>query len=193
MKLTFGPNWMRSPLGIVSSRLSSNTEFSDSTHSGSMSPSQITHERTSGGSRTTLRADAVSTPSNHSRVSISMWPRSCSRGVRVRVRDAGWGVGWRVGCGQRCGAELCGVACLLARHRLRIHHVRRYLLAELEQGGLEHLPDRRLAAARRADDDDAHSLLRRLVELQDLLHLQRQHLELLGGHHLWMEGWGCGA
>ena len=81
MKLTFGPNWMRSPLGIVSSRLSSSTEFSDSTHSGSISPSQITHERTSGGSRTTLRADAVSTPSNHSRVSISMWPRSCSRGI----------------------------------------------------------------------------------------------------------------
>ena len=152
MKLTFGPNWMRSPLGIVSSRLSSSTEFSDSTHSGSMSPSQITHERTSGGSRTTLRADAVSTPSNHSRVSISMWPSSCSRGI-----DFG------------------------------IHHVRRYLLAELEQGGLEHLPDRRLAAARRADDDDAHPLLRRLVELQDLLHLQREHLELLGGHHLWME------
>ena len=108
MKLTFGPNWMRSPLGIVSSRLSSNTEFSDSTHSGSMSPSQITHERTSGGSRTTLRADAVSTPSNHSRVSISMWPRSCSRGVRVRV-SVGWGV-WGVGsaAGPSCaGSRAC--------------------------------------------------------------------------------------
>ena len=80
-KLTFGPNWMRSPEGIVSSRLSSSTELSDSTHSGSMSPSQMIHDLTSGVSRTTLRAEAVSTPSNHSRVSMSMWPRSCSRGM----------------------------------------------------------------------------------------------------------------
>jgi len=72
MKLTFGPNWMRSPEGIVSSRLSSRTELRDSTHSGSMSPSQMIQLLTSGGSRTTLRADAVSTPSNHSRVSMSM-------------------------------------------------------------------------------------------------------------------------
>ena len=81
MKLTFGPNWMRSPEGIVSSRLSSSTELSDSTHSGSMSPSQMIHERTSVGSRTTLRAAAVRTPSNHSRVSMSMCPSSCSRGI----------------------------------------------------------------------------------------------------------------
>ena len=72
MKLTFGPNWMRSPEGIVSSRLSSRTELRDSTHSGSMSPSQMIQLLTSGGSRTTLRADAVSTPSNHSRVSMSI-------------------------------------------------------------------------------------------------------------------------
>ena len=39
-KLTLVPNWMRSPEGIVSSRLSSSTEFSASIHSGSMSPSQ---------------------------------------------------------------------------------------------------------------------------------------------------------
>ena len=53
IKLTFGPNCMRSPDGIVRSRLSSRTELSDSIHSGSMSPSQTTHERTSGGSATT--------------------------------------------------------------------------------------------------------------------------------------------
>lgn len=46
-KLTFGPNWILSPLGIVSSRLSSRTEFRDSIHSGSISPSQIIHELTS--------------------------------------------------------------------------------------------------------------------------------------------------
>lgn len=39
-KLTLVPNWMRSPEGIVSRRLSSSTEFSASIHSGSMSPSQ---------------------------------------------------------------------------------------------------------------------------------------------------------
>ena len=41
MKLTFEPNWMRSPEGRVSRRLSSRTEFSDSIHSGSTSPSQM--------------------------------------------------------------------------------------------------------------------------------------------------------
>ena len=79
MKLTLGPNRIRSPLGIVRRRLSSSTEFSDSTHSGSISPSQIIQLRTSGGSLTTFRALAVSTPSNHSRVSRSICPRSCSR------------------------------------------------------------------------------------------------------------------
>lgn len=43
-KLTLGPNWMRSPEGIVSRRLSSSTELSDSIHSGSMSPSQTIHD-----------------------------------------------------------------------------------------------------------------------------------------------------
>lgn len=40
-KLTLGPNWILSPDGMVRSRLSSSTEFRDSIHSGSMSPSQI--------------------------------------------------------------------------------------------------------------------------------------------------------
>lgn len=46
-KLTLGPNWILSPLGIVSKRLSSSTEFNDSIHSGSMSPSHMIHELTS--------------------------------------------------------------------------------------------------------------------------------------------------
>lgn len=46
-KLTLGPNWMRSPLGMVNSRLSSSTEFRLSIHSGSMSPSQTIQELTS--------------------------------------------------------------------------------------------------------------------------------------------------
>lgn len=46
-KLTFGPNWILSPLGMVRSRLSSRTEFRDSIHSGSISPSHIIHELTS--------------------------------------------------------------------------------------------------------------------------------------------------
>ena len=73
---------------------------------------------------------------------------------------------------------------LLARHRLRVHHVRRDLLAELGERRLEHLPDRRLAAAARPHHHDAHPLLARLVELQDLAHLQRQRLELLLLQHL---------
>lgn len=44
MKLTFEPNWILSPLGIVSNLLSSKTEFKDSIHSGSISPSQIIQE-----------------------------------------------------------------------------------------------------------------------------------------------------
>ena len=75
-KFTLGPNCMRSPDGIVSKRLSSKTEFRDSIHSGSMSPSQMIHEWTSNGSRTTRRAAFVRTPSDHSRVSISMCPKS---------------------------------------------------------------------------------------------------------------------
>ena len=47
MKFTFGPNWILSPDGIVSRRLSSSTELSDSIHSGSMSPSHTIHDWTS--------------------------------------------------------------------------------------------------------------------------------------------------
>ena len=80
-KLTFGPNEMRSPFGSVSRWLSSSTELSDSIHSGSTSPSHTIHERVSGGSFTTWRAACVSTPSCHSRVSRSMSPSSCWRGI----------------------------------------------------------------------------------------------------------------
>ena len=53
MKFTLLANWMRSPLGIVSRRLSSSTELSDSIHSGSTSPSQTIQLRCSSGSLTT--------------------------------------------------------------------------------------------------------------------------------------------
>lgn len=79
-KLTFGPNWILSPDGIVSKRLSSRTELSDSIHSGSMSPSQMIQDCTSCGSLTTWRAAYVSTPSLHSRVSMSICPRSWING-----------------------------------------------------------------------------------------------------------------
>ncbi len=45
-KLMLEPNEIRSPLGIVSRWLSSSTEFSDSIHSGSTSPSHTIHDRT---------------------------------------------------------------------------------------------------------------------------------------------------
>lgn len=47
IKLTFCPNWMRHPEGRVRRRLSSSTEFRASIHSGSISPSQTTHDHTS--------------------------------------------------------------------------------------------------------------------------------------------------
>ena len=55
-KLTLGPNWILSPLGMVRRRLSSNTQFNDSIHSGSMSPSQMIHELTSGTHKANIRA-----------------------------------------------------------------------------------------------------------------------------------------
>ena len=53
MKLTFFPNEILSPVGKVSKWLSSSTEFNDSIHSGSMSPSQIIQLNTSEDSLTT--------------------------------------------------------------------------------------------------------------------------------------------
>ena len=72
---------------------------------------------------------------------------------------------------------------LLARHALRVHHVRGDLLPELGERRTQHVPDRRLAASGGADDDDAHPLHRRLVELEDLAHLEREDLELLVGEY----------
>ena len=71
-KLTFGPNWILSPEGMVRSRLSSSTELRDSIHSGSMSPSQTIQEWTEDSSFTTPLAENVRTPSVHSLVSMSM-------------------------------------------------------------------------------------------------------------------------
>lgn len=76
-KLTFGPNWILSPEGMVNNLLSSSTELRDSIHSGSISPSQTIHDWILIGSRTTWRAAFVRTPSDHSRVSMSICPRSC--------------------------------------------------------------------------------------------------------------------
>eukprot|EP00965_Chrysotila_dentata_P228878 6196860-Pleurochrysis_carterae.AAC.1 len=61
---------------------------------------------------------------------------------------------------------------LLARHRLWVHHVLGDALPELRQRDAQHAPHGRLAAARRADHHHAHALLRRLVKLQNLLHLR---------------------
>ena len=49
MKFTLGPNWILQPDGRVNSLLSSKTEFKDSIHSGSTSPSHKIHECTSVG------------------------------------------------------------------------------------------------------------------------------------------------
>lgn len=52
-KFTLGPKAILSPLGRVRRWLSSRTEFNDSIHSGSTSPSHIIQQETSDGSRTT--------------------------------------------------------------------------------------------------------------------------------------------
>jgi len=71
-KFTLEPNGILSPEVIVNNLLSSNTLFSDSIYSGSMSPSQMIQDWTKIGSLTTWLALQVSTPSVHSLVSISM-------------------------------------------------------------------------------------------------------------------------
>ena len=81
MKFTLLPKLILSPVGSVSKWLSSSTEFRDSIHSGSTSPSQMIQLSTSSGSFTTCLAEAVSTPSVNSRVSLFMFPSSCDRGI----------------------------------------------------------------------------------------------------------------
>ena len=78
---------MRSPLGIVSKRWSSNTLLSASTDLGSMSPSQMIQLCVSAGSLITLRALAVSIPSNHSLVSWSMCSQQTDPGHGFWVHD----------------------------------------------------------------------------------------------------------
>ncbi len=58
-----------SPLGIVSKRLSSSTEFNDSIHSGSMSPSHIIHELTS--ERDRMTSDTPKSQVNLLQVNVS--------------------------------------------------------------------------------------------------------------------------
>ena len=61
---------------IDESSLDEWTEFKDSIHSGSISPSQMIQEETSNDSFTTFLAASVSTPSAHSRVSKSICPNN---------------------------------------------------------------------------------------------------------------------
>lgn len=62
MKFTLFPKEIRSPVGKVNKWLSSRTEFKDSIHSGSISPSQIIQDYTSYDSFTTSLAEYVNTP-----------------------------------------------------------------------------------------------------------------------------------
>lgn len=63
MKLILLPKLILSPFGKVRRWLSSSTEFRDSTHSGSISPSHTIQHIVSAGSLTTALALAVKTPS----------------------------------------------------------------------------------------------------------------------------------
>jgi hypothetical protein len=69
MKLTLLPNEILSPVGRVNNRLSSNTLFKLSIHSGSTSPSQITQHITLLFSLAAVLAAAVRTPEVNSLVS----------------------------------------------------------------------------------------------------------------------------
>ena len=81
MKFTLSPNEIRSPLGSVNRWLSSSTEFKDSTHSGSISPSQMIQHLVSKGSFTIDHAEAVKTPSLNSLVSWSISPNNNCLGI----------------------------------------------------------------------------------------------------------------
>mmetsp|Transcript_6087 Transcript_6087/g.18811 ORF Transcript_6087/g.18811 Transcript_6087/m.18811 type:complete len:535 (-) Transcript_6087:616-2220(-) len=67
--------------------------------------------------------------------------------------------------------QVHGAQQLLAVHRLGVHLVRHRLLANLLVSLLKHLPQGRLPAAARPDDDDADALLACQVQLPDLLQL----------------------
>lgn len=69
IKFILFPKFILSPFGKVNRWLSSRTEFKDSIHSGSISPSQTIQQIVSYGSLTTALALAVSTPSLNSLVS----------------------------------------------------------------------------------------------------------------------------
>mmetsp|Transcript_5274 Transcript_5274/g.16962 ORF Transcript_5274/g.16962 Transcript_5274/m.16962 type:complete len:370 (-) Transcript_5274:222-1331(-) len=93
---TVGGRASRSPLGRVSTRLSSSSEFIDSTHTGSTSPSKMSQWRTgvvsSSAARSMMaRSAAVKRPSVHSRVVASRTPKSSSLrtalGSKTRVTD----------------------------------------------------------------------------------------------------------
>ena len=94
------------------------------------------------------------------------------------------------GNSQHSLVELAGVVVhlaqqLLPRHRFRVHQIRPQRNAHLLEATLQHLPDRGLAAPRRTDQHNSHSLLRRLVKLQDLGHLSLVIAQLhLLDHHL---------
>lgn len=81
MKLTFDPNDILSPVGRVRRWLSSRTLFNASIHSGSTSPSQIIQLRVVLSYFITYRAEAVSTPSENSRVSLFMHPKNSDLGI----------------------------------------------------------------------------------------------------------------
>jgi hypothetical protein len=76
MNLILFPKEILSPVGSVSKWLSSNTEFKDSIHSGSISPSLIIQHNVSYGYFTTSLALDVNTPSVNSLVSLFILPNN---------------------------------------------------------------------------------------------------------------------
>ena len=81
IKLTLSPNDIRSPVGSVNKWLSSSTEFKDSIHSGSISPSLIIQFSTSPSVLTTYLAAEVNTPSVNSLVSLFIKPNNYDLGI----------------------------------------------------------------------------------------------------------------
>lgn len=143
-KLTLGPNWMRSPLGMVNSRLSSRTEFRLSIHSGSMSPSHTIQELTSRKHTKKTHVHLYFRYIQQELSSLSRLHPCCQKSARQTISDLFAPFEWRLLLTLWFSDHIPGTMCedaispfsgvhvymsqqLLSGHGLRIHCVLLYL------------------------------------------------------------------
>lgn len=162
---------MRSPLGIVSKRLSSRTEFRDSTHSGSMSPSHTIHELTSKGRRGEGKKGKTSEKKKMEWQQKGAFEQGRVRCVTLRFPDDVSGSSGDDSVAPLARVHVHVAQQLLSAHSFRIDGVMLHHEVETLQRGAQQTPHGRLPAAARADDDHAHPLPHLLIQLQSLPHL----------------------